>query len=304
MRFAGIFVVLALIGLAAVQSIVGGAPEGEAGEASLMLAASDICLVEAATVPVLATRSREIVTTPAHKRLTVTPARYGTRIDTVEIVPAHNGGATFFGEPKRIIISEPTRRLRAIAAVFETDVALDARTVIRPHVEDGKLVETTEALSAVPESRIVLRKASIQAVRINAGLKMIDTKIIDRDGEGDPVPAETTEIEVRTVEAQPVVETEDIPAITETVEIEIVETPSRRIEAEAVCTIADRKPLVRRVQDRLASADGPLGEPGTWSPATIDAMAALQAEQTGLVSPYLLLETLRAWVPDVKLPVS
>lgn len=304
MRLAGIFVVLALVGLAAVQSIVGGAPESEAEDTPLVLAASDICIVEAATLPVLTTETREIVTTPAHKLLTVTPARFGKRIETVEIVPAHREGATFFNEPTRVIVSEPTRRLRAMAPVFETDTSIEARTLLRPHVQGGKLVEQTDTLPPIPDSRIVLRKASIQAVRINAGLKMIDTKVIDRDGEGDTVPPETMEIEVRTVEAQPVVETEDVAAVTETVEVEMVETASRRVEAQAICTIASRKPLVRRVQDALAARDVATGVPGAWSPATIDAMAAIQAQETGLVSPYLLLDTLRAWLPDVELPTS
>ncbi len=304
MRLAGIFVVLALIGIATAQSIVGGAPESEAENAKLALAASDICTVEVATVPVIVTQAREIVTTPAHKRLTVTPARFGTRTETVEIVPEHREGATFFAEPRRVIISEPTRRLRAMDAVFDSDDSVEDRTVIRPYVEDGKLVEQTDSLPAIPDSRMVRKKASIQAVRINAGLKMIDTKILDRDGEGEPVPAETIEIEVRTVEAQPSVATEDIPAVIEIVEIEIVETPSRRVEAEAICAIASRNPMIRRVQDALAAKGITTGESGVWSPVTIDAMAAMQAEETGLVSPFLLLETLRAWVPDVELPVS
>ncbi len=304
MRFAGIFVILALIGIAVTQSIVGGAPDSEAGDEAFVFAASDICTVEAATVPVLTTDTREIITTPAHKRLVVTPARYGSRIETVEITPEHRKGATFFNEPRRVIVSEPTRRLRAIEATFENDAAIEARTVLHPNVEGGKLIAVSKTLPPIPDNRMLLRKASIQAVRINAGLKMIDTRVIDQDGEGEPVPAETVEIEVRTIESHPAVKTEDIAAVTEFVEITTVQTPSKRVETQAICTIANRKPLIRKVQDILAAKNVATGEPGTWSPATIDAMAAIQAQETGLVSPYLLLETLRAWVPEATIPVS
>ena len=317
MRLAGIFAVLALVGIAAVQSIVGGAPESEADDTPLVLAASDICIVEAGTGEVWKTETREIVTTPAHKQLTVIPARYGTRIDTVEIVPEHREGATFFTEPRRVIVSEPTRRLRAIPAVIDPAPAVGQVAGKIYRVEGGKLIEKTVMRSpqaALQRERILVRESRIDAVRISAGLKMLETKVIDTDGDGEIVPAETMDIEVRTVEAHPSVETRDVPAVTETVEIREMETPARRVEVEAVCTLAARDRLLRRVRNVLLEkgetpemSDSPktgIGEPGTWSIPAIDMMAMMQAREFGLVSPYLLLDTLRVWLPDVDLPTS
>ena len=304
MRLAAVLFVLLMGGIAAVQSIVGGTPESEAEEQPLVLAASDICTVEAATLPVLATGTREIVTIPAHKTLAVVPARFGTRTETVELVPAHRQGATFFIEQKRVIVSEPTRRLRVVEPVFETVPVAETRSVVRPRVEGGVLIEEAEPLAPLPASKVLPREARIEAVRLNAGLKMLETKVVDTDGDGDPVAAETVEIEVRTVEAHPKVETREVAAGTETVEVETVETPSRRVEVDAICTLAARPPLLRSVREALAAKGIDTGEAGGWSAAAIDVMAAEQARDTGLVSPYLLLETLNLWLPEIRMPVS
>jgi len=303
MRLAGIIAAITLVAVVAVLSLVGGTPGSKADDA-IVLATADICSVDIATVPVMATKTRKFVTMPAYNELVVTPARYGTRMETVTLVPEHREGATFFTEPERVIVSEPTRRLRVIEPVFELSPDIDGRVVVRPRVENGVLVETGEDLPPLPESRIVVTEARIEAVRINAGLKMIDAKIVDEDGDGETVPAETIEVEVRTVEAHPVVETAAIAAMTESAEVETVVTPSRRMKADAVCTIAERPALLRLVQAALTERSIDAGTPGEWTPATVDAIAAAQAEATGYVSTGLLLETLREWVPGVDVPVS
>ena len=303
MRLAGILAALALICVAAFQSVIGGAPDGEA-DTRIVLADSDFCTVEAATLPVVVTETRDFVIVPAHKELSVTPARFGTRTETVTIVPEHHEGATFFAEPKRVIVSEPTRRLRAIEPVIEIDPVFDARDVIRPRVEGGELIETTESLPPLPESYSVLSDGSIQAVRINAGLKMLDTRIIDTDGEGALVPAETIEIEVRTVETKPAVETHEVAAVTETAEFQKIETQSSRVDVAAVCSMAGKAALIGRVEEVLTAKGIEIDASGEWSASTIDAVAAAQTAETGLVSPHLLLETLRLWLPDLALPAS
>jgi len=303
MRLAGLLIALLLGAVAAFQSIVGGAPPSEADD-GLTLAASDICAVDAATVPVLATETRDIVTTPAHRMLTVTPAVFGTRTETVTVVPEHRHGATFAEEEKRIIVSDPTRRLRAIPPVFDIELVVGSRGVTRYRVTGGALVAEMESLPELPDNRIVISEARIQAVRVNAGLRMMQIHAIDQNGRGAVVPAETVEIEVRSVEEQPAVATTDIAAVTEPAQVVVVETPAGMVEAEAVCTIAERAPLIRHVQAALTARGIEAGTPGEWTPATIDALAAAQAEETGLVAPALLVRTLRAWVPQVALPAG
>lgn len=303
MRLAGIIAAFVLVGGFATLSLLGGTPGSRADDA-ISLAAADICSVEVATVPVVKTETRRFVTMPAYNELVVTPARYGTRTETVILTPEHREGATFFMEPKRVIVSEPTRRLRVVEPVFELTPDIDGRSVIRPRVENGVLVETGEDLPPLPESRILVSEARIEAVRINAGLKMLDTRILDADGEGAVVPAETTEIEVRTVEAHPAVETVAVAAMTESAEVVTVATPSRRMKADAVCDVAGRPVLLRRVQEALTDKGLDAGTPGEWTPGTVDAVAAAQAEATGYVSPHLLLETLAEWVPGIDMPVS
>ncbi len=292
---------LALVALAATQFVAGGAPEGRA-DIRLALAPDDICTVEAATRPVLATETRAVAVTPAHTLLTVTPATFGTRTETVTVVPEHRTGATFVAEDTRVIVSEPTRRLRAVPPVFGPDLVVIPREVTRPRVEGGVLVEAVETLPPLPEGQVVVTEARIEAVRINAGLRLLEIQAIDADGEGEIVPAETVEIEVRTVETPPAVESVEVAAVTETVEVETVETPSRRIEAAALCAPGAHPTLVRRVQDVLVARDIEAGAPGEWTPATVDALAAAQAEATGLVSPHLLVETLRLWLPELAIP--
>jgi len=303
MRLAGIIAAIVLVGAVALQSLFGGTPDSEADD-RIVLAESDICTVEVATLPVLTRQTRSFVVTPEYKELTVTPARFGTRTETVTVTPEHHEGATFFAESKRVIVSEPTRRLRAVAAVIEPDLVFESREVVRPRVEGGKLVEQIEELPPLPDNQIVIEKARIEAVRINAGLRMLDIQIIDEDGEGELVPAETVEIEVRTVEEDPVVNTNTVAAITETAEIDIVEIPSERVERPAVCTIGTHEALIRRVQQAITGDEAPDAGSGEWSAGTIDAMAAAQVAETGVVSPYLLIETVRAWMPDVVLPTG
>lgn len=301
MRLAGLLFALLLAGVAAFQSVIGGAPPSEADD-GLTLAATDICPVEAATMPVIVTETREVVITPAHRILTVTPAVFGTRTETVTVVPEHREGATFVEEEKRVIVSDPTRRLRAIPPVFDIELAVGSRDVTRYRVSGGALVAEMESLPALPDNQIVISEARIQAVRVNAGLRMIQIQAIDEEGEGETVPAETVEIEVRSVEKQPVVATTEIPAVTEPVQVRVVETPALRVDEDAICTIAERSALIRHVQAALTSQGVEAGTPGEWTPATIDAVATAQAEETGLVSPALLVQTLRVWLPEVDLP--
>gem|GEM_PF-2823540 len=269
-----------------------------------MLAASDFCAVEAVTPPVLATETREVVTIPAHKVLSVTPARYGSRIDMATVVAEHREGATLVSENTRVLISEPTRRLRAVEPVLELAPVIVPRNVERPRVVGGVLVMEPEALPPLPERHIVRTEARIDAVRINAGLRMMETQVVETDGDGDIVPAEKVEIEVRTVEARPSVQAEHIAAVTEMADITFIKTPSSRVEVEAVCAPGEVAGLLPQVQDALTARGIEAGVPGEWTPDTIDAIAAAQSAETGHVSPYLLVQTLRVWLPELDLPVS
>jgi len=252
MRPAGI-IAAALLSVGALAiAFTGGTPSSRA-DARIVLAASDFCAVEAVTPPVLATETREVVTIPAHKVLSVTPARYGSRIDMATVVAEHREGATLVSENTRVLISEPTRR---------------------------------------------------HAVRINAGLRMMETQVVETDGDGDIVPAEKVEIEVRTVEARPSVQAEHIAAVTEMADITFIKTPSSRVEVEAVCAPGEVAGLLPQVQDALTARGIEAGVPGEWTPDTIDAIAAAQSAETGHVSPYLLVQTLRVWLPELDLPVS
>ncbi len=303
MRVLGYVAVAGLLGVAAFQSILGGAPIGSAKPETLSISAADICPVDAMTVPVIRRETRAFTVMPAHKALSVTPAKFGTRTEELVVVPEHREGATFFTEPKRVIATEPTRRLRVIEPEFES-VAGVTGTVTRARVEGGILITDSASLDTGPDMKIVVGEARIQAVRLNAGLKMHEIKIIDTDGDGELVPAQTTSIEVRTVEAHPAVETTDIAAVVEQHEVEVVETPARKVEVDAYCAIMAQPALITDIQAVLDAKGIASGEPGVWSPATIDAIAAAQAKETDLVSPYLLLETLQKWLPEVELPTS
>ncbi len=303
MRIIGILAVVTMVGLAAFQSILGGAPDSRAQSEHIVLAQADICPVEAIKLPVIERKTRQFTMIPPHKALTVTPARYGTKVEEVVIVPEHHEGATFFTDRKRVIISEATRRLRVMGPEFETVPAI-ATSVKRARVSGGILIEDTAPLNTGPETKIVLREAQIQAVRINAGLKMLDVKSIDMDGDGDLIPAQTMSIEVRTVDSHPAVASSEIAAVVESHEIERLKTPAATVEVDAVCSMAGRSDLIADVQQSLEIKGYSGGVSGVWSPATIDAMAAVQAEETGLVSPYLLIETLRKWMPEVTIPTS
>jgi hypothetical protein len=303
MRILGIIAVVGMVGLAAFQSIFSGTPEGSAESDPFDLAQSDICTIEAMTLPVVTREARSITMLPAHKALTVTPARYGTRTEEVVIVPEHREGATFFTERKRVIVSEPTRRLRVAGPEFETVPAIPV-SVKRARVSDGILIKDNAQLASGPATRIITQEARIEAVRINAGLKMVDVKTIDTDGEGELIPEETMPIEVRTVDSHPAVASSEVAAVIETHEIETVEAAAQSLQTDAVCSMAGRTTLVRKVQAVLESKGHTSGEAGEWSAETIDAMAAVQADETGLVSPYMLIETLREWVPDLIIPTS
>jgi len=86
--------------------------------------------------------------------------------------------------------------------------------------------------------------------------------------------------------------------------VDIVEMPATIVEVEAVCDPAKHGALLARVREALTAKGLAPGPDDGWTPATVDAIAAAQTGETGLVSPHLLLESLRIWLPDLALSVS
>ena len=307
MRAFGILFAGAAVMALAAQSFVSGVPQSDAVSSAntLTLAELDICEVDVATRPVMGVEEREVVTAEAYSELTVIPATFGSVTEKLTIVPAHREGATFFTEQERVIVSEPTRQLRAVPAKFDTVPAVSKLFATDYQVQGGELLETETLLDPIPDMQIVLRKAEIHAVRVNAGLEMHEVQVIDKDGDGKPVPATTIDYERRTVESHPKVETKEIPEKKEVLEIGVVKVEATRTAAPALCSVADRADIVRAVQAALVERGfSGIEANGEWDAATVDAMALVQLEETGFVSPSLLLETLPVLLPDLAVPTA
>lgn len=295
-----------MVGVAAFQSVIGPSKPLQAESIVQKVADVAICDVAVATAPVLRSVMTEYVATEGYQRLSVTPSVFGTATEELTLTPAHREGATFRTEEIRIVTAEPTRRLRVIPPEFEPVPAFEPLKVERHHVQGGALVPVMDTIEYEALTRQVSRASTIMSVRLSAGIKMMEIRHLEKDGNGDPVPAQTMTIERRTVESHPAVASEQIEAIYRTAEIQEIVSPASVSTAPALCELEARPELVGAILRKLTEDGAYAGasDEKAWTPEVIDALAVWQEAQTGLIAPAPLLEVVPMLLPNIVLPTG